>query len=186
MVAASSPWVQPGAPPCRTTGPAQRRHLGFLGPRVTTGRHPSTPFPGLWGVSSMPIAQACPGNGMSGELTFASPSSQHSGMCWGYHQCLAPGGGQAGMWPESQSSWEGTGGYENGQDGFWKLPLGRGRPAKACLYSKENAESLVRGGGRGWGRVGSHYDCPSLARYKRSWHLLTTPAGTFLSITSTL
>lgn len=72
----------------------------------------------------MPAAQACPGNGMSGELTFASPASQHSGMCWGYHQCLAPGG-QAGMRPEPQSSWEGTGGGERGQGSFWKLPLKR-------------------------------------------------------------
>lgn len=59
--------------------------------------------------SQMPAcSRACQGNGTSGELTFRSPSSQLSGMCWGYHPCLAPGG-QAGMWPESQNSWEGTG-----------------------------------------------------------------------------
>lgn len=102
----------------------------------------------------MPTAPAYPGNGMSGELTSASPSSQHSGMCWGYHQCLAPGG-QAGMRPDSQSSWEGTGGYENGQDGFWKLLLGRGRPAKLASPARRVLRSPVC-------RGGSHCDCPSL------------------------
>lgn len=50
----------------------------------------------------------CQGNGMSGEVTFRSPSSQHSGMCWGYHQRLAPGG-QADMWPKSPEQLGGDG-----------------------------------------------------------------------------
>lgn len=79
----------------------------------------------------MPTAQACQENGMSEELTLGSPSSQHSGMCWGHPQCLAPGG-QAGLWPESLDSWEGMGGSENGTaasrrgEGQQSLPFQQG------------------------------------------------------------
>lgn len=45
---------------------------------------------------------------MSGELTFDSPSRQHLGLCWGYHQCLARGG-QADMGPESPEQLGGNG-----------------------------------------------------------------------------
>lgn len=104
-------------------GPAAVSHT-TAGARTSVSEVPRSPKGAASPGSQMhACSQACQGNGTSGELTFRSPSSQLSGMCWGYHQCLAPGG-QAGMWPESPEQLGGDRKGREGKGGFWRLPRG--------------------------------------------------------------
>lgn len=66
---------------------------------------------------------ACRGKRVFGELTLESPSGRRSGVCWGHHQHLPPGGPA------------GTG-----------LPPGRWRPAERGPAARWAPRGLVSGG----------------------------------------